>query len=265
MPVEPLPDPPIYWSKWAVYLDPMPPLTFLHGLLDYFGHMQPAGDPDFSEWRRLVITFSDTVSADVRDDAVITFDLMNQTGTAIDGTWTNQDYLNVENTLDSFFVTNAAFHTSTATVSAYTWYRRAFNPYGDAKAFADGGPPVRQTLKNHAGVSTSHFPPQCSLHIQEHSPWPRHQGRFYPPFIPGTFIASSRRPSNQYVDDLATGWQGVYEAWMGAAILPCIPVTKAKGNDLRALLGISGLRVDNSYDVIRRRHHEDPTYTKVVP
>ena len=272
-PSQPLRSPVGQWTKYAIYLQPLPQLTFLHGLLDNYVEIQGAGESGMDEWRKAVWHFEDTISDDKADDCFISFEHVNITSGVVDNSWTDADYASVENSIDATWPLVSAHIVTRFKLSEILWYRRAFNPYPttedptdpNRKPFADSGPPVRITPMAHLGAGITPTAPQVSLCVSERTPWPKHHGRFYPPGIDSNVFAGTGRVTTAVVDSWANAWGGFIASTQSAELPAVVACTQLGGKPFRALVSINHVSVDDSPDVIRRRHFEQATYEKVLP
>lgn len=254
----PIPLPP--WAKFVLRYGPAAG-GFLWALVDY---LRQEDDQAALEWRKVMIRYSDTASAEARDDAFITLDLVNVTNGNIDTTWSTGDYTTAEGHLDTMFTNLKPNFAAEYTVDQYRWYRRMFNPYENTtKAFADSGPPVRITTKAITGTLGSCFK-QMSCAVTEKTPWPKHWGRFYLPQIALT-PGSGGRWASGTVDTVAGYVNTCYGALAAAELFPVVPVTQVDKDPLRCLVGVEKIQVDNVPDVVRRRRPASTTYRKVLP
>jgi hypothetical protein len=238
-----------------------PPISYLVEILEFLGSVPDLTQPG-SSWRHVQMVFTNTVTADNADNAVVTFDIANITGGVLDDTWTAADYSTVDGELGKLATIWGTYMSGYGAVKEFRYYRRAFNPYSDPKPFAIGGPPEHVHPFPVAGSSTQYGSPQTAFTHTEKTAYPRHWGRAYWPFLGSTQIAPSGHFVNAYVDSLATAIQGVYHELMAAEFFPCVPTTQALKVPSRNLLGVSSIQVDNVIDVIRSRRLHQTTYKK---
>jgi len=202
------------------------------------------------EWRRLQVIYTRLTPANTAEDvAVNTFDLINITSGGLDTTWTTGDYTTCETAFDAFYTTYKAGMSPKATVSAYKWYVRKFNPADPGnKPYLDSGDPVRTTVKAHTGTGsgTQQVPYQVAISVTEKTPIRRSWGRIYLP-NPGItmFDAFGRIANPAFVAD---AMNTLYETLWAADFIPVVPSAPGK-----VLLPVTSIQVDDVPDVIRAR------------
>jgi hypothetical protein len=263
MPPSPIPAPLPAWAKAALWIAPYA-IGFLEDLLT---HEASAPSVTALEWRRLQARWTWNNETLPRDSDIITFDIVNITGGAVDATWTAGDYTTVEGAFDTFFGSLAANQNGNGKWTEYRWYRRRFNDYADPRPFAVTGPPEKVTVKSIAGTGTgSPVAPQTAISVTERTAFAHHWGRFYVP-APSIATSATSRPriATAAVDAIANATNTLYNALAAAQFFPVSPVTQVNKVPTRGLLTVSSIQVDDVYDVIRRRRMSAPTYRKVLP
>jgi hypothetical protein len=206
--------------------------------------------------------FPNTVTGDNADTAVVTFDIANITAGVLDDSWTAADYTKVDTELGALCTGWATYMSGYGSCKELRYYRRAFNPYTDAKPFAVSGPPEHIHPLPVAGSATQLGAPQTALTHTEKTTYPKHWGRSYWPFLGSATIATTGHWDNIYVDAWATAIQAHYHNLMVAEFFPCVPTTMALKVPSRNLLGVTSVQVDNVADVIRSRRTHQTTYRK---
>lgn len=254
---------PIPLPKWAKFVLRYGPAAggFLWSLVDY---LRQEDDAEVLQWRKVMIRFSDSTSADAKDDAFTSIDLVNVTGGTVDSSWTSGDYTTAETALDTWLNALRPMLRGNCVVDKYQWYKRMFNPYSVSKPFADSGPPDRVTTKSISGTGTVNHAAQVAFTITEKTPWPKHWGRMYIGPM-GHILTSSGRISSANVDAIATATNTLYGALGDAELFPVVPVTQLDKDPRRCLLGVTQIQVDDVPDVIRRRRLAGTTYRKILP
>lgn len=246
---------------------------YLDQSLQWLGAMN---EPNHT-WRRLAAQYRWTGSTDTADDEFVTFDWVNITGGAVDGTWTTSDYTTMETKLDTFFGSLASQQCSSLKLIAYKWYVRSYNPYSTSLPFAAHGPPERVTVRSIAGAGSAQgMPSQVAISVTEKTPFPRNWGRFYVPGIGLGAMASSGLPriDSLVCDAYATATQTLITSAASSQFQLVVPITSlgtgsrgssSAGTPNRRLAQVTQVQVDNVPDVIRRRRPHLTTYKKVLP
>lgn len=219
-------------------------------------------------WRRLQAIYTRATPTGTQEDkAVCTFDFVNITSGAIDGSWTAGDYTTVEGILDTMFTGIAGNQSNKVTLSQYRWYARAFLPVGQERPikggvnyFADSLIPERVVSKSIVGGSSNaiQMPYQVALSVTEKTPLPKHWGRFY---IPNPAAVGFDAFGRWMYSSAIAGYVGTaYDDLADANFYAVVPVGKS-----RALLGVTSLQVDDVPDVQRRRRPRQTLVRAVAP
>lgn len=246
--------------KWGIRV--VPPIWALgESLLD------AADDaPDPMEWRQLqIVQTRTTPTGTVEDKALMTFDVLNLTGGAIDSTWITADYTAAEARFNTYLTAMLPYIRTGTTFSQYRWYRKSFaDPIIPNHRFNDSGPPLRLTTIALSGASNAGIMPnQIAASFTEKTAWPRHWGRWYLPSLGATLDGYGR----------FTGAQtGVWSNAAGALLnglhddeLPLVVASTQADNVLSGyLLGVNAIQVDDVPDVQRRRRAKQPAIRSVV-
>jgi len=237
-----------------------------------FWYQLAAGDAP--EWRRFVMTFSDTVSQDNADDAKITFDIVNYTGGAIDDTWTDTDYQAVRTDLRAIATAWGAHMDTHHSYTKIDAYRMTFNPAWVGSPLTEKrfpfnltGPPEFSSPESVPGAGgTGCAAPQVAMSVTEVTPIRRSWGRFYLPFPDvGLYDQTTGRWQPTHVDSIATAIQGVHNSLGAKEFQMVVPITQSQKQRVAALEQVTHIRIDNVPDVIRRRRFKHASYVKTLP
>lgn len=270
-PIVGFPNPVTVWSKGvSAFRDYVQ--HYRDETLEWLGVMTPPNDT----WRQLSAHWKWNASTDPKDDMYCTFDIMNVTGGALDPSWTTADYTSVESKFDTFFASVAAVQTSGITLIEYRWYIRSFNDYSNPKPFAPHGSPERLTTKAIVGTAgVTSMAPQTAMSVTEKTNFPRNWGRFYIPGICQVVVASGvPKITSTYVDSIATAYSTLNSSLASSQFQLVVPITRlgtgsrgdpGAGTPNRRLSMVQSVKVDNVFDVIRRRRTHAVTYSKVLP
>ncbi len=98
------------------------------------------------------------------------------------------------------------------------------------------------------------LPPQVACSVTEETPIRRRWGRFYLPGFTVASVTENGRVSTNVVTDIADAAEDFYQA-MFAANRPMIVLRDVD----RTYQYVQSIRVDNVYDIIRRRRHSSTT------
>lgn len=247
--------------KWGLRV--IPPTWFLgESLLD-----QADDADDALTWRHLqIVAQRGTPVGTVEDKAIMTFDLLNITGGAVDNTWTTTDFTTAESRFSTWLTALLGSISNDVSFVQYRWYRRQFAvPMTADKRFADTGPPERITTIALTGTAgTGKMPYQVAMSITELTPWPRHWGRVYVPGLAVTLGTASRWGSS--VLTTASTASGVLLNALHDDELPLVvPSTQQDKVIAGYLLGVRGIQIDDIPDVQRRRRAKQPAVRTVIP
>ena len=239
--------------KWAKYL--VRATAEALSLFEAFFQYGADVDPDELQWMRLhVIGTRATPGGTIEDDAIMTFDLVNITGGAVDTTWTTGDFEDVEDLMDTFWASMVSGLSPKLTISEYRWYRKQFAPpgttypSGNPQYFLASGQPERITSTTHLGTGSGaqQVPFQVALSVTEKTALAKHWGRWYIP-NPGItmFDAFGRIAGYDFVADKV---EILYAGLGDAELYPVVP-----SGAHQSLLGVSSIQVDDVPDVQRSR------------
>lgn len=233
--------------------------VFRPHLFDYWQGLASSGD---LVWMKYVVKAEDQLSTITADDAVFTMNVVNYTGGAIDTSWTDSDLNTVQQHIANYVVNPWAVHMSQNHAFTYmAAYRMTFadvpsisDPnWQKAPKYLQSGPPVKEWTIASAGQTVGAIPPQCSVSCTLETPIRTHWGRFYLPFPSSATVASSGRLTTTIVTELATKLNDLCSALAGSEFYLVIPSTQDQLKPVRALQQVSGVRVDDVFDTIRRR------------
>jgi len=270
-PLATLPPPPPslpLWAKIVYYVAETIAIGVSFAHFDWGDPFQSTGTTDEENpgsWRRFVSKWEDTSSAQTADDQYFTMDVVNITDGHVDGSWTDTDYTNVHGLIATFnaaiagSICNRYHHTQIAA------YVMAYNPYSNPKPFAQSGAPVRTWPANVTGAGGSLMAAQVCSTVTEETPVRKHWGRFYLPTIGGSVLDVNGRVLVANVDALATAAHDAYQNLMFNQYWPVVCTTQVDKQPLRALQGITGVRVDDVPDVHRSRRLKFAAHRKILP
>ena len=230
-------------------------------LVDYLDSHDSADD---LSWVRFETIYDNTASLDTSDRYVTTWDVMNVTNGSIDSTWTEADLDFVQARISAISGSWQPYMSSFCSVIEDRAYARGFNGYGTAKPFADSGPPLKTWPRVVPGLATTQGVPQAALSVTEEVARRANWGRFYLPCM-ALPNASNGRPTQVMVDAIAQRVHDTYDELMTNEYFPVVPVTQIDKTTTRGLYTVTGVRVDDVGDVIRRRRYANPTYRKILP
>ena len=240
-------------------------------------------DPDPTvppnEWRKFVVTFSDTTSDEPSDDQQFALHVQNWTSGNVDPTWTTADYDAVAGDITAILwaaiAPLTASHFSLTRIAAY---RMTYNDYQgegpdrpDRKnrpPFPDSGPPLYQKAYTLAATGGSGIAQVCSTLTLETAAR-AHWGRIYLPTYSVGTLGTDGRPGNAYVDNVATAGRTLLSTLAGRGMHVVVPTTQVKVSstesvESRVLQMPHGVRVDNVLDIQRRRRLKNATYRKIL-
>lgn len=239
------------------------------------------GDPETDPadvWMHIQVRFSDEVSADPADDQVFTLDVLKTDGAFAPGDWGTSDFDLVTASISTFLGSIVNFHPNRYRASEIRFYRRAFNPIGDDKPYADAGGPSAIRTISIPMTGTIGSAPQITSTITEVTPSRKHWGRLYLPAIDAGQIQQNGRLLTTTVFTLAGNFQSmVIEDLSQAGYALVVPTTSSggvfdpsvKGDwtkvKARTLQNVNGCRCDDVVDVIRRRRHKKPLQRAIQP
>lgn len=264
MPPSPLPAPLPLWAKAILWLAPLgePVADWLIDLLS-FGE----DEVDPITWLHVQTVFNrNSPSGTTEDVAVVTFDIVNITGGALDRTWTSGDWTVVNNALATFWTSVSAVMTNNHTFVYRKGYLRTFNPLTEVKPFADsGGPAFVAAISGTGQLSTGYMPYQISATITEKTPWPKHWGRLYIPGIGSASFDAYGRIVSATRTAMANAYQALNTTLQAGGFFLVVPVTSVNKTPVRGLLNVTGVQVDDIPDVQRRRRPRQAAARTVLP
>lgn len=273
-----LPQPPPslpLWAKAIYYLVETALVTYAASQYDYADQISAVGgqadDITAGSWRLFACHWENLVSGDPADDQVFTLEVMNITDGHLDGTWNDDDYNSVVGQIEIFLGHVASNTSSTFHANRIDAYIRGYNPYSEPKPFAHSGPPEKSYGTSHFGAMASQVPPQGACSITELTPSRPHWGRFYTPTLGTGAYATDGRVAAATVDALANAAHDMYETLMQNQFFPVVATTMSggskgvQGKPTRVLSTITGIRVDDVGDVIRRRRYNKPVLKTTLP
>jgi hypothetical protein len=192
------------------------------------------------------------------DVAVTTHNFVNYTGGAVDPSWDSGDFSTVEGEMTAFWTAVGAYMKSTTVLHQYRWYEKS----KESEIPGTTQPPLRVTSVNQAMTSTSGaLPPQCAVSVTEKTGARKNWGRFYIPSLTTQALeVAGGRILTTFVDIVAAAARDLYEDCAEAELVPIVWSQKHKHG-----WAVESIQVDNTFDVIRRRRWDTPTYRKTYP
>jgi hypothetical protein len=210
-------------------------------------------DTNPDEWRRVRLRWDDTMSNDPADSQVMTFDVVNYTNGALDSSWTDADHQAVDAAFRNFVFAGIAHTPGRLTCKDISQYRMAFNGYSNEKPFAPSGPPVWSSNPAATGTGNGQTAPQGCSTITELTPLRKHWGRSYVPSLSTEAYDVAGRITNATIVALAASYNDLVTALHASDFFTVVPTTQSEKAPLRALQQVTGCKVDDVPDVIRRR------------
>lgn len=266
-----LPDPPSSLPKWAKALwflkDSIAGGAYYLGYQfgqEIFGTAATPDDPSAHFWRRWVFHWADSASAELADDQQFSIDLIKYSNGAIDSDWTAQDHTDAAAALTQFataVASNVNTRMSCTTINAYFM---AFNPYSNAKPFADSGPPAFIHPVAIPGGSAGSYPPQPCSTITERTPTRGNWGRLYTPSLGSIAYASSGRLSSTTQNSLVSAYSTLVDT-MDGKFYPVVPTTSVNRAQVRTLQQVTAAAVDDVVDSHHRRRHKNKISQVILP
>lgn len=239
-------------------------------LFDYWYQLAAGESPNWRRWQLTCEDLNSTVSA---DDAVVTFDVVNFTGSAIDSSWTTSDYDTVRGQLEVAVTGYAAYQPPTHRWSHIAAYVMEFNPdwansdpSTKRNPFKISGAPDYESALNSIGTGPAgELAPQTSFSVTEEVPIRRSWGRFYLPF-PGTSLLSGPgRWGAAGVDAIVGKFHTCYQNLAASEFYPVVATTYSQKARVASLQQVTALHADDVPDVIRSRRPKYVAYKKRLP
>lgn len=261
----PIPAPLPPWARALLQIAPF----IQAGLQEVLQHIGPMSDNSATaekSWRHVHFVWQLKANTETADHCVTTMDIANITGGKLDDTWTDADYTNVHTELAALATSWLNFVHLEGRLNEVRYYRRAFNPLTETKPFAPSGPPERIFTVNQVGTAGALLQaPQVAVTHTERTPYRRHWGRAYWPYLAPQSVTSTGHVTTTCVDALAAALQTRYANLMAKEFFPVVPVTQVDKAITRGLLTTNVISVDDVPDVQRRRRPKVTTYRKVLP
>lgn len=224
-----------------------------------------ADDAEAQTWRRFSVRAGDNISGDAGDDQYFSIDIVNLTNGQVDSSWTAGDYSTAAQAIAAFCTSLTPILNSRYTINRLTAYVMAFNPYSNSKPLAPTGPPDEAWTLATLGGGVNTVPAQPCSTVTELTPVRAHWGRFYLPTLGGNAYAISGHLTSSAVDTIANAAGAMYDLLHMNQLWPVVVSTQSNKAPLRALQGVTGIKVDDVPDVIRRRRLQHATYSKTLP
>lgn len=198
--------------------------------------------------RRLQVVHQLAASVGAGEDVrITTHDYINLTGGAPDSTWTDADYLVVENAMDNFWTALSSLRAH-CNVVQYRWYQIV---PGETRT----GVPRRVVTKSMGTSGGSVLPAQVAVTVTERTGLRNHWGRFYIPAPSTTILTAHGRISAASCATIAGAAETMYDSIV-ANSATIVPVVYSRR--LRGALRVREVQVDDIPDVQRSRRLEVP-------
>lgn len=261
MPPSPIPAPLPPWARTLLQVAPFIQAG-LQEVLQYIHALNDVSTAPASEWRHVQIVWENTTNTEAADRWVNSLDLVNITNGAVDNSWTDGDYNTVHTQVSGLISSYLALMNSQTHCKEVRYYRRQFNPLSISNPYPPSGPPERIYTVGTAGSisSTNALPRQVAITHTEKTVYPRHWGRSYWPAIASSQVDGPGYIATATVDSWGTSLVTRYAALQAAEFFPVVPVTQIQGAPARGLLQVTGIQVDNVFDIIRRRRASITTH-----
>jgi hypothetical protein len=209
-----------------------------------------------AKFKRLVATWAQVGN----DERQCTFDYNVPSGIDAEA--------DIEAAFDTLWSNLKHYATGNVTLTEFRWYGAEPNPpavggdWGDTfRVIGRNVPGDAQTMLT--GVAPNLLPPQVAVVVTERLPaeFVRHQGRFYLPIGIANMLDGGGRITTAVVDDITARCVTFYNAAITAGYMPSV-IGSAGG--VRAVYPVQELRVNNNWDIQRRRGFEQHTYQKIT-
>jgi hypothetical protein len=273
-----LPQPPPtlpIWAKALYYLVETAIVTYTAAHYSYASEIPHVGasqtDVTAGSWRMWRVHWSNLQSQDTADDQYTSFEIMNLTDGKLDGTWNSNDNGAVYAYIDAFIASLAPNCANYLQADRVDSYIRGFNPYSESKPFVITGPPEASFDMNHVGGMNAACNPSGCSSCTELTPSRPHWGRFYTPTLGNNSYSSTGRLGTPFVNALANAAHTLYEGLMANQFFPVVATTMSggspgvSGKPTRVLQTVTGVRVDDVGDIIRRRRFKNAQVRVSLP
>jgi hypothetical protein len=168
----------------------------------------------------------------------------------------NSDMGIVEEEFGGFWgAVNEFAHTSHG-LAQFRWYRLttpSAPALGPMRVNTQGAPA--------AGTDTESLPPQVAINVTLEVAFRKNWGRMCLPLTGDSGRADDGRVTTAAVDAIAEAAQTMFDTINGSSTFRCV-VYSAPGGFYNDILGV---RVDDTYDIIRRRRYEGVPYRALLP
>jgi hypothetical protein len=211
-----------------------------------------ANEPNIAV-RRAQIVFSRLTQAPPQDAMATHLDFLNITNGEPDDSWTDADFVLLENAIQTFLTQTAGHMYSGTRADQIRWYRAG-------AGVLPPNPAVRIHEIDVPGTATSQVPPQVAV-TSTFKTVPRRQwGRAYWPWTAQTTFTGDGRLSQGTVVDLAANLGSLFDTAIAGQFIPVI-VSRARGKTY----GIEQVKTDDVPDVIRSRRVNESTFNAFHP
>lgn len=197
--------------------------------------------------RRCLCVFSRTVLGSIEDQMVTHFDCLNLTSGEPDDSWEEQDFLNAEGAIHSFWSSLAPRYSTHIMFDQMRWYK--IGP-----GILPPNPAVRITDANVTGTATDSLPPQVAVTLTQKTIPRRQWGRQYMPLNATTNMDVDGRLSTTLTAAIADV-AGILANALSDFDLPLVVYSPTR----QKAYTVESIQVDNLYDVMRSRRYDHPT------
>lgn len=224
------------------------------------------------ELRRFLARFTRTPAGGTQeDDAYIGCHFGKVSGGSFDPAWVAGDYSAVESAFDTLWATLKTFNPSSVVLAEYRWFKSG-PEWEPADEDGPYNPAERSTARAVAGtnVSSTQLPPQLALTVTKIVSVRKRWGRVYLPApMQSSLSDATGRLASANLATILAAWVTFMNSCRTAGKRPVVfsrgkaGYTTPKGNVIGAHAAtayeITQLRMDNLFDVQRRRRWDTPT------
>lgn len=236
-------------------------------LLDDFTEGTSDNSVEAVGWVRVQVCWSRATPTGTAEDlAMVTFDLVNLTGGAVDKTFTAGDFTAIDAALNTWLTAIRGWQSATHSCHSFRYYSMAFDPPAwPARRFAISGPPIHVTTLTPVAGAGPNNAYQVSATVTERTALAGHWGRIYIPGLGSSSFDGFGRilPGGRNVFRDATA--ALFATLRAADFYPVVPMTQHNKAPAFGLMGIQSISVDDIPDVQRRRRPKTVVARSVSP
>lgn len=207
------------------------------------------------EGRKLMCVWEkQTSSGGALETQLTTHHFVNLTNDAPDDTWTDEDFLVVEDAWDVRWGQIKPVFPTSIKLKEFRWYR--FGP-----AVSPPSPALRVVPRDVPGTAATHsLPPQVAISVTERTPLRKRWGRFYLPAPAESINSEYGRLDTGQPAAIADEISSLYQSCRDEDIIPVVwsPTTESAHS-------IQQVQVDDLFDVIRSRRYKTPAVRSRLP